>query len=67
MRDEKLCVRVREAASMLSVSPQHLRRFVKSGALPSFRMGAARLVRIADIHAYIEAQIGQQHGTSGTR
>lgn len=51
-----LLIRVEDAATMLAVSPAHIYKLAKRGALPSVRVGTALRFKPQDIHDYIDAQ-----------
>jgi|GEM_PF-2616327 len=53
---ERLTIRAREAASILSVSERHLRRLIRSGLLPAIRSEGVVLIRTADLIQYINAK-----------
>lgn len=53
---ERLALRPEEAASVLGLSRPHLYRMLLSGELPSFKSGRARLIRVADIEAWLESR-----------
>lgn len=66
--DEKLLYRVGEVAVALSVSRTKVYELVRSGALPSVRIGGARRVRGADLAAYVDAldRVGTAQALAGT-
>jgi excisionase family DNA binding protein len=45
------------AAAFLSISPRHLFKLIRSGALPSVRIGRRRLVRPTDLQSFIESRV----------
>ena len=51
---EKLTVRTREAAQMLSVSERHLADLIKRGEFPRIKSGSANLIMVDDIRAWLE-------------
>jgi len=59
----KLAVGYSEAASLLSIGERTLRELVYTGEIPSLRVGTRRLIRMADLEAYVAAQVQQQRGT----
>jgi len=59
---ERLTIRVREAANVLSVSERHLRRLIRAGHLPAIRSEGAVLVRSADLIRYIEERKDDRTG-----
>lgn len=50
-----LAVSPAEAARLIGLGRTKLYEALSSGALPSFRVGARRLVRIADLEAWLES------------
>lgn len=56
---ERLAVSVTEAAALLGVSrPTVYTLLERGGGLPSFRCGRRRLIPVAALRAWIEAQAG---------
>jgi excisionase family DNA binding protein len=53
--DERLLYRVSDVAACLSLSRTKVYELVRSGALPSVRIGGARRVRGSDLAAYVES------------
>ena len=51
---EKLAVRTREAAQMLSVSERHLAYLIKRGELPRIKSGKANLFLVSDLKQWLE-------------
>ena len=51
---EKLTVRTREAAQMLSVSERHLADLIRRGEIPRVKSGSANLIMVDDIRAWLE-------------
>ena len=51
---ERLTIRVKEAANILSVSERHLRRLIRGGHLPVIRSEGALLIRTADLIRHID-------------
>ena len=49
-------LRVREAASFLSICPRTLFALTKSGAIPSIRINSAVRYHLGDLRAYIDTQ-----------
>ena len=45
-----------QAAALLGVTAQTLDEYVRSGQLPTFRLGRRRLARLAAIHEFAQAQ-----------
>ena len=52
----------REVADYLRLSEHTVLRLARSGALPSFTIGASRRFDFADVRAYIEEQKGSRMG-----
>ncbi|MEW6563540.1 MAG: helix-turn-helix domain-containing protein [Pseudomonadota bacterium] len=52
-----LLVPVTDAAVMIGISPKTSRNWLSTGKfpLPSFLIGGKRLVRVADIHKFVES------------
>jgi excisionase family DNA binding protein len=53
--NEKLLYRVGDVAACLSLSRTKVYELVRSGTLPSVRIGGARRVRGADLAAYVDS------------
>lgn len=53
--DERLLYRVSDVAACLSLSRTKVYELVRSGTLPSVRIGGTRRVRGADLTAYVES------------
>lgn len=53
--DERLLYRIREVASLLSLSRSKAYELVRTGALPSVRIDGARRVAGAELTTYIES------------
>lgn len=51
---EKIAVRTKEAAQMLSVSERHLADLIKRGEFPRIKSGTANLIMVDDIRAWLE-------------
>ncbi|MFC7738312.1 helix-turn-helix domain-containing protein [Roseomonas sp. GCM10028921] len=51
----------RDTAKHLGVSPQTVRRLIRSGTLPALKIGARVVIRTADVNAMLE------RGTASTR
>ena len=50
---EKL-LKIEEVAAFMRVTKDHVYRLVRSGSIPSVRVGRALRFRSGDIHAYLE-------------
>jgi DNA binding domain, excisionase family len=62
---EPLAVSPREAAKLLGISERFLAKLIATGELPSARVGARRLLRPADLDAWLAARVHQtQRGPS---
>ncbi len=62
MVDEKLAVSVNRAAELIGLGRDVTYRLVMSGEVPSFKVGARRLVPVAGLRKYVEqrtAEAGQ--------
>ncbi len=53
--EDKLMYRIPEVASYLSVSRSKIYELLKTGVLRSVRIDGARLVRAADLRAYVDS------------
>lgn len=53
--NEKLLYKVSDVAACLSLSRTKVYELVRSGALPSVRIGGTRRVRGADLAAYVDS------------
>ncbi len=53
---ESLLVRPPEAARILGLSRTVLYEHLSSGSLPSLKVGAARLIAVDDLRAWVERQ-----------
>jgi len=47
---------VKEAAGYLCISPERLYLLANKGTLPSYKIGASRRFKLADLNAWIEQQ-----------
>lgn len=54
---QRLAIPIPEAAKRISISRAHLYREVKLGRLRTVKLGGRRLVRVVDLHAYLEANL----------
>lgn len=54
MEDEKLAVSVNRAAELIGLGRDRTYQLVMSGEVPSFKVGARRLVPIAGLRAFVE-------------
>jgi excisionase family DNA binding protein len=59
---DPIAVRVPEAAKMLGVSRSVLYELIRANAIPSFTVGAARLLPVAGLRAWVETQAGGMSG-----
>jgi excisionase family DNA binding protein len=55
---EKLAVGPNEGARMLGIGRDAMFRLLLSGQLPSFRIGARRLIAVSDLRAFVDARAG---------
>jgi excisionase family DNA binding protein len=46
----------RTLAAYLAVSDRTIRNWIRRGELPSYKLGAARRIDPADVHAFLEAR-----------
>ena len=53
--EERLLYRVPEVAAALNVSRSKVYELLSSGVLRSVRIDGTRLIRAADLHAYVDA------------
>lgn len=53
---DRLCLTVAEAADALRVSPRQVYNLAHKAGLPTLKLGGRRLVRVADLTAWIEKQ-----------
>lgn len=53
MSAEAVVVTVRDAASMLSISPSRIYQLIAEGTLIAHKMGRARRVSVASVHKYL--------------
>ena len=58
--DKKLSLSVAEAALVIGVSQRTLEREIKTGSLPSFRIGKRRLIKRSSLEAWIRSQESEQ-------
>jgi excisionase family DNA binding protein len=56
MNTEEQILTLQETAKLLKVSQATLRRWIKSGQIPAFRVGRAFRVRLADIEKKFKKQ-----------
>ena len=61
---ERLAVSVAEGAKMLSLGRDVMYRLVMSGDVPSWKVGARRLLPVAGLRAYVERRTAE--GGAGT-
>jgi predicted DNA-binding transcriptional regulator AlpA len=54
---QKLTVSVQDAVAMTGLSRQVLYAHIKSGDLPSALVNSRRLIRVADLQAFIDARM----------
>lgn len=59
MSDHKLALGVREAADALDVGRDQVYELMNSGALPSFKLGARRLIARRDLEDFVARQTGR--------
>lgn len=52
-RTEPIAVRAREAAGLLGIGRSLLAELTKAGAVPSAKVGNARLYRVADLDRFL--------------
>lgn len=52
----RLALSVEDAAHLLGVNRSHLYPRVMSGEIPSFKIGARRLISVAALEAWVAAQ-----------
>lgn len=57
--NEQVVLKPLEAAKRLRVSRAHLYNLLATGAIPSFKIGKSRRVRLQDIEQYVERQIAE--------
>lgn len=53
---EPLAYRLKDAARAVGVTPRHLQNFIRSGELPSSRIGAAVVVQRSDLLKFLQAR-----------
>lgn len=56
LMDGNRCIGLGEAARFVAVSERTLRRHTQTGGLPSHKIGRRRVVRIRDLHQWVDAQ-----------
>jgi len=56
MTDEKLAVSVNEAAALIGLGRDVTYRLVMSGDIPSWKVGARRLIPVAGLRDYVARQ-----------
>ena len=56
MTDDKLAVSVDDAAALIGLGRDVTYRLVMSGEVPSFKVGARRLIPVAGLREYVERQ-----------
>lgn len=59
MMDEKLAVSVNRAAELIGLGRDVTYRLVMSGDVPSFKVGARRLVPVAGLREYVERRAAE--------
>jgi excisionase family DNA binding protein len=52
---EKLLVSLEEATGVLGLGRSNLYRLIDTGALKTVKIGRRRMVRVSDLHAFVEA------------
>jgi len=57
--EERLSVGVDEAATLLGVGRDLVFRLMNSGELPSYKIGARRLISVAAIREYVAAKTAE--------
>jgi len=62
---DRLCLTVAETADALRVSPRSIYTLAERQGLPTIRLGGRRLVRRADLEAWIAAQPVDRLGVDG--
>lgn len=55
---ERLAVSVDEAARLIGVNRAHLYPLVMGGTVPSFKLGARRLIPVEGLRRWVEEQAG---------
>jgi excisionase family DNA binding protein len=65
VRSESRLLAVGEAASILNVHPNTLRRWAQAGLLPSWRVGPRRdrRFRLAEILSFMEVELARRSGS----
>jgi len=61
----RLCLTVAETADALRVSPRQIYNLARDAGLPTIRLGGRRLIRRADLEAWIAAQPVARPGADG--
>jgi excisionase family DNA binding protein len=54
MQDTRLLYRVAEVAPMLGLSRAKVFQLIQSGTLPSVKIDSARLIKAADLRAFVD-------------
>ncbi|MGB5760869.1 MAG: helix-turn-helix domain-containing protein [Acidimicrobiales bacterium] len=62
---EKLTYTINEVAHALSIGRSTVYELINTGKLPSFTIGARRLIARADVEHYVKLQSGAALGASG--
>ncbi len=57
---EPLCLRVRQAAVVLGLSPAQTYAMTRSGELPSVRVGRAVLVPVAELRTWLSQRAARE-------
>jgi excisionase family DNA binding protein len=57
-----LLVSPAEAAARLGLSRGTVYALLARGELPSIHIGAARRIRVADLHAFVDRLVAEQNG-----
>ena len=56
---ERLSVSVSQAAQMIGIRRDLMYRLIMAGAVPSFKIGARRLIPTAALRDYVERQVSE--------
>lgn len=59
---EKIAVRTKEAAQLLSISQRHLADLIKKGEFPRIKSGTANLILVDDIKAWVARRKDKSNG-----
>lgn len=63
--DGRLCLSIQEAAVLIGVSPRQIYNLARDASLPTIKAGGRRLVRRADLEAWIAALPVDRPGGGG--